>query len=75
MVTKGFSQLWGDLDSGLCFCGLSTRPRTCGLGAGLHISFANSSPYTNFQVLEYLWLCPGTSSVSKLLSGVSHPRV
>ena len=27
----------GDLGSGLCSCGLGTRARICGLGAGLHI--------------------------------------
>ena len=31
----GLSQLQGDLDSGLLFCGLGTGPHTCGLGAGL----------------------------------------
>lgn len=32
MVTKRLSRLWRRTGSGLRFCGLSARPRTCGLG-------------------------------------------
>ena len=38
MVTKRLSQLSSGLDfgSGLCFCGLGTRPHSCGLGAEIN---------------------------------------
>ena len=36
-VTMGPVNSRGDLGSGLHFCGLGTRPRTCGLEAGLSI--------------------------------------
>ena len=35
-LQRGSISFGGDLGSGLRFCGLSARPRTCGLGAGLN---------------------------------------
>lgn len=35
-LQRGLVGFEGDLGSRLCFCGLGVRPRTCGLGAGLH---------------------------------------
>ena len=33
---RGSVSFGGDLDSGICFCGLGAKPPTCDLGAGLN---------------------------------------